>query len=174
MQAQILNLLKDLQQRLGLAYLFITHNISVVEFLAHEVAVMYLGRIVEQGAVRRVCSARHVIPTRERCCPRCRSSIRRPGAKSSGCRASLPSPVNPPSGCHFHPRCPNVMPECRQAYPGKRTVSGTHSVRCFLYGKGCVAGPVPRSGAPSGDVSCSRGGRGGGREAVRLTGRESW
>jgi peptide/nickel transport system ATP-binding protein len=134
-QAQILNLLKDLQQRLGLSYLFITHNISVVQFLAHEVAVMYLGRIVEQGGVEEVLGApRHpytrallsAVPVID---PAGRREIIR-------LRGELPSPVNPPSGCHFHPRCPNVMPECREAYPGETKVSATHGVRCFLYGKG--------------------------------------
>jgi peptide/nickel transport system ATP-binding protein len=134
-QAQILNLLKDLQDRLGLAYLFITHNISVVQFLAHEVAVMYLGRIVEQGSVDEVLGApRHpytrallsAVPVID---PAGRREVIR-------LRGELPSPVNPPSGCHFHPRCPNVMPECRLAYPGSTKISATHSVRCFLYGKG--------------------------------------
>ncbi len=134
-QAQILNLLKDLQQRLGLAYLFITHNISVVQFLAHEVAVMYLGRIVEQGSVDEVLGApRHpytrallsAVPVID---PAGRGEVIR-------LRGELPSPVNPPSGCHFHPRCPNAMPECRLAYPGATAISATHSVRCFLYGKG--------------------------------------
>jgi peptide/nickel transport system ATP-binding protein len=134
-QAQILNLLKDLQERLGLAYLFITHNISVVQFLAHEVAVMYLGRIVEQGSVEEVLGApRHpytrallsAVPVID---PANQREVIR-------LRGELPSPVNPPSGCHFHPRCPNVMPECRQAYPGTTEISATHDVRCFLYGKG--------------------------------------
>jgi peptide/nickel transport system ATP-binding protein len=133
-QAQILNLLKDLQTRLGLAYLFITHNISVVEFLAHEVAVMYLGRIVERGQVdevlrnpkhpytRALLSAVPVIDVATK-----RDVIRLQG--------DLPSPINPPPGCHFNPRCPNVMPECRQRYPGTTALSPTHDVRCFLYGK---------------------------------------
>jgi peptide/nickel transport system ATP-binding protein len=133
-QAQILNLLKDLQQRLGLAYLFITHNISVVQFLAHEVAVMYLGRIVERGDTEDVLGApRH---------PYTRALLSAvPVIDPAGqrevirLRGELPSPVNPPSGCHFHPRCPNVMPECRQAYPGATHISATHDVRCFLYGK---------------------------------------
>ncbi len=134
-QAQILNLLKDLQQRLGLAYLFITHNISVVEFLAHEVAVMYLGRIVEKGGVDEVLgSPRHpytkallsAVPVID---PAGRREVIR-------LQGEQPSPVSPPSGCHFHPRCPSVMPECRLAYPGATPVSDTHSVRCFLYGKG--------------------------------------
>jgi peptide/nickel transport system ATP-binding protein len=133
-QAQILNLLKDLQQRLGLAYLFITHNISVVEFLAHDVAVMYLGRIVEKGEVHEVLSSPQHPYTRAllSAVPVIDAAAKREVIRLQG---ELPSPVNPPSGCHFHPRCPNVMPECRQAYPGS-TISGTHSVRCFLYGKG--------------------------------------
>jgi len=133
-QAQILNLLKDLQQRLGLAYLFITHNISVVEFLAHDVAVMYLGRIVEKGGVDEVLSKPQHPYTKAllSAVPVIDAAAKREVIRLQG---ELPSPVNPPSGCHFHPRCPNVMPECRQAYPGS-TTSGTHSVRCFLYGKG--------------------------------------
>ena len=90
---------------MGLAYLFITHNISVVEFLAHEVAVMYLGRIVERGTVDEVL-ARRSIRTRGRCCRRCRWSIRRRSAEVIRLQGDLPSPVNPPAGCHFHPRCP--------------------------------------------------------------------
>jgi peptide/nickel transport system ATP-binding protein len=141
-QAQILNLLKDLQQRLGLAYLFITHNISVVEFLAHEVAVMYLGRIVEKGSVEEVLrSAKH---------PYTRALLSAvpvidPAGKHDVVRlkGELPSPVNPPAGCHFHPRCPNAMPECRQAYPGTTSVSQTHEVRCFLYGAGLTT-PSPK------------------------------
>ncbi len=134
-QAQILNLLKDLQQRLGLAYLFITHNISVVQFLAHEVAVMYLGRIVEQGGVDEVLGTPRHPYTRAllSAVPVIDPASRREIIRLQG---ELPSPVNPPSGCHFHPRCPNVMPECRQAYPGATKVSATHAVRCFLYGKG--------------------------------------
>jgi peptide/nickel transport system ATP-binding protein len=96
--------------------------------------VMYLGRIVEKGGVGDVLShPRH---------PYTRALLSAvpvidPAGKREVIRlhGELPSPVNPPAGCHFHPRCPNVMPECRQAYPGA-TVSGTHSVRCFLYGRG--------------------------------------
>jgi peptide/nickel transport system ATP-binding protein len=131
-QAQILNLLKNLQNRLGLAYLFITHNISVVEYIADEVAVMYLGRIVERGSVDEVLenprhpytqallsavpvvdleSERHIMPL----------------------HGDLPSPANPPPGCHFHPRCPHVMQVCREAYPGTSIFSSTHTTRCYLY-----------------------------------------
>jgi len=131
-QAQILNLLKELQDKFGLAYLFITHNISVVEYLAHEVAVMYLGRIVETGKTEEVLNRpRHpytrallsAVPVIDRATRR--EIIR--------LRGDLPSPLNPPSGCHFHPRCPEVMPECRLNYPGESRFSGTHSAHCFLY-----------------------------------------
>jgi peptide/nickel transport system ATP-binding protein len=134
-QAQILNLLKDLQQKLGLAYLFITHNISVVEFLAHEVAVMYLGRIVEKGGVDEVLRTPRHPYTKAllSAVPAIDPAGRREVIRLHG---ELPSPVSPPSGCHFHPRCPSVMPECRQTYPGRTLVSETHGVRCFLYGKG--------------------------------------
>jgi peptide/nickel transport system ATP-binding protein len=133
-QAQILNLLKSLQRELGLAYLFITHNMAVVEYLAHEVAVMYLGRIVERGSVDEVLRApKHpyteallaAVPKIE--LGGTRNVIRLEGES--------PSPVNPPSGCHFHPRCPKVMPECRERYPENFVLSGTRSVACWLYKK---------------------------------------
>ncbi|MCP5427243.1 MAG: ABC transporter ATP-binding protein [Chromatiaceae bacterium] len=129
-QAQILNLLKDLQQQRGLSYLFITHNISVVAYLAHEVAVMYLGRIVERGSVEEVLqSPRHpytqallsavpeIDPARQR------SVIRLEG--------DMPSPSNPPQGCHFHPRCSQATEHCRSAYPNPVRLSQTRSVSCF-------------------------------------------
>jgi len=129
-QAQILNLLKQLQQDLGLSYLFITHDISVVAYLAHEVAVMYLGRIVEQGTTdevlddprhpytRALLSAVPVVDPDQR-----RGIIRLAG--------DMPSPANPPAGCHFHPRCPEAGPECAIGYPPPVTTSATRQVRCI-------------------------------------------
>ena len=131
-QAQILNLLRDLQARLGLAYLFITHNISVVEFLAHEVAVMYLGRIVERGPVEAVLNRPmhpytkallSAVPQVD--APRTSEVIRLQG--------ELPSPVRPPSGCHFHPRCPATMAQCRAEFPKATTHASGQIVRCHLY-----------------------------------------
>jgi peptide/nickel transport system ATP-binding protein len=131
-QAQILNLLAALQADLGLAYLFITHNFAVVDHLAHEVAVMYLGRIVERGTVDEVLrSPRHpytrallsAVPS-----PRLDAQpefIRLPG--------ETPSPANPPPGCHFHPRCQHAMPICRERYPGTTTLTTTQTVHCHLY-----------------------------------------
>ncbi|MDH3370624.1 MAG: ABC transporter ATP-binding protein [Gammaproteobacteria bacterium] len=134
-QAQVLNLLRRLQDELGLSYLFITHNLSVVEYLAHEVAVMYLGRIVERGQVDEVLrrpkhpyteallSAIPVINPRDR-----RTIIQLQG--------DMPSPSNPPSGCHFHPRCPHSMDICRQQYPATERFSATHEARCHLFATG--------------------------------------
>jgi peptide/nickel transport system ATP-binding protein len=129
-QAQILNLLKDLQDRLGLAYLFITHDIAVVAYLAHEVAVMYLGRLVEHGRVdeilddprhpytRALLSAVPVIDPEKR-----RAVIRLEG--------DMPSPINPPSGCYFHPRCPDAVAACPLSYPQETRLSETRLVHCL-------------------------------------------
>jgi peptide/nickel transport system ATP-binding protein len=129
-QAQILNLLKSLQRRLGIAYLFITHNISIVEYLAHEVAVMYLGRIVERGTVAEVLeNPRHPYTAA------LLSAVPMVDGQRDIIRLSgeLPSPVSPPAGCHFHPRCPEAMPECRQDYPQEVRLSRTRTVSCLLY-----------------------------------------
>jgi len=129
-QAQILNLLKSLQERLGIAYLFITHNISIVEYLAHEVAVMYLGRIVERGTADEVLgNPQHpytqallsAVPTVDG---------RREIIRLSG---ELPSPAHPPAGCHFHPRCPKALPECRATYPEAVRLGRGRTVSCVLY-----------------------------------------
>jgi peptide/nickel transport system ATP-binding protein len=131
-QALILNLLKELQARLGLAYLFITHNISVVEFLAHEVGVMYLGRIVETGSVREVLETPQHPYTRA-LLSAVPSMDAAGGRKIIRLRGELPSPVSPPSGCHFHPRCAEAVAQCRESYPQATAQSETHVVRCHLY-----------------------------------------
>ncbi len=131
-QAQILNLLKELQQGLGLAYLFITHNISVVEYLADEVAVMYLGRIVEHGSVDEVLSNPKHPYTQAllSAVPVVKLESKREAIRLDG---DLPSPANPPSGCHFHPRCPKATPVCSEVYPEVTEFSATHTARCYLY-----------------------------------------
>ncbi len=131
-QAQILNLLKQLQVQLGLSYLFITHNLSIVEYLADDVAVMYLGRIVEYGKVGEVlASPRHpytqallsAVPEID---PKTQREIIR-------LQGDIPSPISPPSGCHFHPRCPHAMPICKETYPSPTEKGTTHRVLCHLY-----------------------------------------
>ena len=131
-QAQILNLLKDLQVERGLAYLFISHNIGVVGHLAHQVAVMYLGRIVERGSVDEVLrDARH---------PYTRALLAAVPRIDGGASERLlapgdpPSPSRPPAGCHFHPRCPQAMSVCRQRYPTEVQVDRSHLLRCHLFG----------------------------------------
>ena len=130
-QAQVLNLLKELQSELGLSYLFITHNISVVAYLAHEVAVMYLGRIVEYGRVGQVFEhPRH--PYTEALL----SAV--PGPDPAHQRdvirleGDMPSPIDPPAGCHFHPRCPHAMEVCRQRYPKTTEIEPGRRVSCWL------------------------------------------
>ncbi|HDK03836.1 MAG TPA: ATP-binding cassette domain-containing protein, partial [Gammaproteobacteria bacterium] len=132
-QAQILNLLKRLQGKLGLSYLFITHNLSVVSYLADDVAVMYLGRIVERGAVGEVLEA-PCHPYTEAllsAVPVIDEASRREVIRLEG---DLPTPVDPPLGCHFHPRCPRAMPVCREHYPGVTRIGEHHEVRCHLHG----------------------------------------
>jgi peptide/nickel transport system ATP-binding protein len=130
-QAQILNLLKGLQDELGLTYLFITHNFAVVEYLAHEVAVMYLGRIVERGPAGAVLrSPGHPYTTALlSAVPSPRLADRRAIIRLAG---ETPSPARPPSGCHFHPRCPHATEHCRAEYPEAREVGPAHVASCFF------------------------------------------
>ncbi|MDH5633860.1 MAG: ABC transporter ATP-binding protein [Gammaproteobacteria bacterium] len=134
-QAQVLNLLKDLQDDLGLAYLFITHDLSVVEYLAHDIAVMYLGRIVESGPAAAILdNPQHpYTQTLLSAIPRLDSDDEhalRPGSQQTG--FDIPSPSNPPNGCHFHPRCPKASEHCRQAYPDSKSLDNGHVVSCHL------------------------------------------
>lgn len=124
-QAQVLNLMLDLQDEYKLSYLFISHDLSVINFFSDNVAVMYLGQIVEQGSAEQIVkSPRHpytkalvsVIPKPEI----------RPGFKRDVLQGTVPSPANPPSGCRFHTRCPIADKHCKQEQP--ELING---VRCF-------------------------------------------
>jgi peptide/nickel transport system ATP-binding protein len=131
-QAQILNLLKSLQHQLNLSYLFITHNLAVVEYLAQEVSVMYLGRIVESGTAEEVLrTPRHpYTQALLSAVPR----VDGKGLERIRLEGDLPSPSNPPQGCHFAPRCSYAMEQCRLTYPPVTKIASSHRVCCYLYG----------------------------------------
>jgi len=130
-QAQVINLLEDLQHKFDLAYVFIAHDLSVVEHISDRVAVMYLGRIVELASARELyTSPRHpyteallsAVPVPEPGLKRAR--IRLPG--------EMPNPIQPPSGCHFHPRCPKAFDRCKVESPQFKPVGEGHWAACHL------------------------------------------
>ncbi|HJS33781.1 MAG TPA: oligopeptide/dipeptide ABC transporter ATP-binding protein [Alphaproteobacteria bacterium] len=130
-QSQILNLLQDLQRQLGLTYLFISHNLAVVEHIASRVAVMYLGRIVEEADTDRLFSAPRHPYTRALL-----DSVLTPepgkGVPDTGLGTAHPNPIDPPSGCTFHPRCPKALERCRRQAPAP-LVEAECRVECHLY-----------------------------------------
>ncbi len=130
-QSQILNLLMDLRQELCLTYLFISHNLAVVEHLATRVMVMYLGRVCEQADVGAIFEAPKHPYTRALL-----DSVLTPepglGIPDSQLGATYPNPIEPPPGCRFHPRCPRALDLCKTAVPGKIVRSGSF-VECHLY-----------------------------------------
>ena len=131
-QAQILNLLMDLQDRMHLAYLFIAHDLSVVEHVADHVGVMYLGRIVEIGAKDDIIS-NPLHPYSQallEAVPLPDPDERRERKLLTG---DVPSPANPPSGCHFHPRCPKAKPICSEWNYELKEVGNKRKVACVLY-----------------------------------------
>ena len=131
-QAQIINLLKKLQKEEGMSYMFISHDLSVVKYISDEIAVMYLGNIVERGSKKDICTdAKHpytqalfsAVP------------VANPHRKSEpvSLDGELPSPANPPKGCKFHTRCKHCMAKCAEVAPEMVEVSDGHFVACHLY-----------------------------------------
>ena len=131
-QAQIINLLENLQEKLGLTYLFIAHDLSVVQHISNRVAVMYLGRIIETTNSRELYSnplhpytkaLLSAVPVPNPVIERKRTRVVLKG--------EVPSPADPPAGCHFHPRCNLATDECRESKPVLRDVGNGHEVACF-------------------------------------------
>ncbi len=145
-QAQIINLLMDLQQQRGLTYLFIAHDLAVVEHISRRVMVMYLGKVVEIAEAKElVRSPKHpyteallsAVPVVDPVSKRKRIVL--PG--------DVPSPINPPPGCNFHPRCPKAMEICKVEMPPLREISPGHWVACHVAQN--EAGLKPLSGSPA-------------------------
>ncbi len=130
-RAQILNLLRDLQTRLGVSYLFIAHDLAAVAHMSHTIAVMYLGKIVELGEAADVALEPKHPYTKALFAAALPIDLDRP-AEDIVLSGEVPSPLDPPSGCRFHPRCPFVMPRCADEEPPLRPEGG-RLVACHLY-----------------------------------------
>ncbi len=130
-QAQVLNLMMDLQREMGLAYLFISHNLAVVEHISHRIAVMYLGRIVEYTD-KTTLFTRPLHPYTESLLLAVPVPDPRVKRQKRLLQGDVPSPINPPSGCHFHTRCPYAVERCRVEPPALREVKPGQLVACHL------------------------------------------
>jgi oligopeptide/dipeptide ABC transporter ATP-binding protein len=131
-QAQIINLLIDLQQEFDLSYIIIAHDLAVVEHICDRIAVMYLGKVVEQSSYNNVYSdPKH--PYTEALLSAIPVADPRVNKERMILKGDVPSPINPPSGCAFHPRCPHRMDVCDQAAPELKDIGGNHQVACYLY-----------------------------------------
>lgn len=129
-QAQVLNLLQSLQNEYNISYIFITHDISLVRYMADRVAVLYLGRIVEQGPATSVCE-KPLHPYTQLLMASV-PSVFHPLPMTEVLAGEIASPMEPPTGCHYHPRCPHAMDICRTTYPPITQVGDT-KVACYLY-----------------------------------------
>ena len=130
-RAQLLNLLRDLQERLGLSYLFIAHDLAAVAHMSHTIVVMYLGKIVESGDARTIAHApKH--PYTEALFAAALPSHPDERREEFVLQGEVPSPLRPPTGCRFHPRCPQAMPRCGEDVPVLADVEG-RMVACHLY-----------------------------------------
>lgn len=129
-QAQVLNLFMDLRQSLGLTYLFISHDLGVVQHLSDRVVIMYLGRVVESGPTRELFAHPNHPYTQALLTEVGRLEARK--RVYIPIKGEIPSPLEPPPGCHFHPRCPQVMPRCREAAPPLVEVAPGRRSACWL------------------------------------------
>jgi peptide/nickel transport system ATP-binding protein len=136
-QAQVINLFMDLREKLGLTYLFVSHDLGVVEHISDRVVIMYLGRIVEEAPTEEIFSRPNHPYTQALLSeiPRIELTKR----KFKVIDGELPSPIAPPPGCHFHPRCPFAMEKCRTTVPKKREIAPGHFSACHLNDEGTPA-----------------------------------
>jgi len=130
-QAQIVNLLKDLKEHLNLTMLFISHDLSVVKYISDRIAVMYLGEIVET-APKDEFFINHKHPYSQALLNAVPLLNKTQNQKGNLLKGDIPSPENPPCGCKFHTRCPYAMPKCKAEHPELKLIAENHSVRCFL------------------------------------------
>ena len=137
-QAQVINLLMDLQEEFGLAYLFVSHDLAVVEHIGHRIAVMYLGRIVELAPKDRI-FAQPLHPYSEALMSAAPIADPKARRKRLVIEGDVPSPMNPPPGCHFHTRCPYAEARCKQEYPPLQEIAPGHLVACHLRTPGTLA-----------------------------------
>jgi peptide/nickel transport system ATP-binding protein len=144
-KAQIVNLLQDLQRQLGLALLFISHDLAIVEHMTHRVAVMYLGKIVELAPKRNIFAAAKHPYTRALL-----SAVPVPAPGTTRQRIILkgdvPSPINPPKGCRFHTRCPFAFDRCRTEEPQLRLTADNHFAACHLHDLPAAQNPMAGPG----------------------------
>jgi peptide/nickel transport system ATP-binding protein len=129
-QAQILNLFMDLREELNLTYLFISHDLGVVEHLSDRVLIMYLGRIVEEASAEEIFARPNHPYTQALLAEVPRIEARK--REFTAIKGEIPSPLAPPPGCHFHPRCPHAMPVCREVTPTLREIAPRHRSACHL------------------------------------------
>jgi peptide/nickel transport system ATP-binding protein len=129
-QAQVLNLFMDLRAALDLTYLFISHDLGVVRHVSDRVLIMYLGRIVESGAAAEIFAAPNHPYTQALMAEA--GKVEPKKRSFAPVRGEIPSPLAPPSGCHFHPRCPHAMEKCRQAAPALEQIAPGRWSACFL------------------------------------------
>jgi oligopeptide/dipeptide ABC transporter ATP-binding protein len=131
-RAQIISLLEHLQQNLGVSYLFIGHDLATVAHISHRIAVMYLGKIVEVADSQELC-ANPLHPYTKALFAAALPAHPDEAHQGAVIAGEVPSALNPPSGCHFHPRCPFAMPHCAQEEPGLTEIAPRHAVACHLY-----------------------------------------
>ena len=131
-RAQVMNLLVDLQQETGVAYLLVAHNLATVRYMAHQTAVMYLGQIVEYSPTEELYE-NPLHPYTKALFSAALPSHPDVEREEIVLQGEVPSPINPPSGCRFHPRCPFAMDRCSVEEPVQRDVGASHLVSCHLY-----------------------------------------